>query len=70
MGLEDLEYGCNMKDGLRQVLCVMTLLSYHLIVLYVLSHHEGDLAACENILKTQLQVSYRIRYLCEYYNCL
>lgn len=54
LGLKDLEEGYDMKNGLRQVLCVMTLLSYHLIVLYVLSHQEGDLDACENILKSQL----------------
>lgn len=54
LGLKDLEEGYDMKNGLRQVLCVMTLLSYHLIVLYVLSHQEGDLNACEDILKTQL----------------
>lgn len=49
-----------MKNGLRQVLCVMTLLSYHLIVLYVLSHQEGDLNACEDILKTQLSVRFHL----------
>lgn len=41
--------------GLRQILCVMTLLGYHLIVLYVLSHHEGDLNICDEILQKQLK---------------
>lgn len=56
-GLADLEKGYDMHDGLRQVLCVMTLLAYHLIVIYVLSHQEGDLDACEKILTAQLKVS-------------
>lgn len=32
----------------------MTLLGYNLIVLYVLSHQEGDIALCEEILEKQL----------------
>lgn len=54
LGLQDLNKGYKM-GGLRQILCVMTLLGYHLIVLYVLSHHEGDLIVCEEILQTQLK---------------
>lgn len=53
-GIEDLLSGYHMT-GIRQILCVMTLLSYHLIVLYVLSHQEGDLKLCDEILQTQLK---------------
>lgn len=42
-------------DGIRQVLCVMTLLAYNLIVCYVLSHQEGDLEFCNKVLNTQLK---------------
>lgn len=55
-GMQDLVTGYRMT-GIRQVLCVMTLLGYHLIVCYVLSHQEGDLAFCDEILQTQLAVS-------------
>lgn len=43
-------------DGIRQVLCVMTLLAYNLIVCYVLSHQEGDIEFCDNVLSKQLKV--------------
>lgn len=59
MGLQDLITGCKMT-GLRQVLCVMTLLGYNLIVCYVLSHQEGDLVFCDEILKQQLSVSLKV----------
>lgn len=49
LGLADLERGYKI-EGLRKILCVMTLLGYHLIVLHVVSHTEGDLAICEEIL--------------------
>ena len=55
MGIEDLMKGSKMT-GLRQVLCVMTLLGYHLIVCYVLSHQEGDLDFCDELLQKQLTV--------------
>lgn len=55
-GLQDLMTGAKMT-GLRQVLCVMNLLSYHLIVCYVLSHQEGDLNLCDQMLREQLSVS-------------
>ncbi|XP_017781024.1 PREDICTED: tetratricopeptide repeat protein 39B-like isoform X2 [Nicrophorus vespilloides] len=54
VGINDLLAGYNMQ-GLRQILCVMTLLGYHLIVLYVLSHQEGDLKLCEEILVGQFK---------------
>lgn len=43
-------------EGIRQVLCVMTLLAYNLIVCYVLSHQEGDLDFCDEVLNAQLMV--------------
>lgn len=55
-GMQDLILGSQM-DGIRQVLCVMTLLGYHLIVCYVLSHREGDLEYCDRLLTKQLTVS-------------
>lgn len=54
-GLDDLMVGSEM-EGIRQVLCVMTLLGYNLIVCYVLSHQEGDLNLCEKILTKQLTI--------------
>lgn len=42
-------------EGIRQILCVMTLLGYHLIVLFVLSHEEGDTKICEEILQKELK---------------
>lgn len=49
-------------DGIRQVLCVMTLLAYNLIVCYVLSHQEGDVEFCDEVLNKQLKV----KKACEY----
>lgn len=55
VGIDDLNKGYQM-EGIRRILCIMTLLGYHLIVLYVLSHQEGDLDMCEKILKEQLKL--------------
>ncbi|XP_049316396.1 tetratricopeptide repeat protein 39B isoform X3 [Bactrocera dorsalis] len=52
-GLADLKTGYHLS-GLRQVLCAMTLLGYHLIVCYVICHQEGDLELCHSILEEQL----------------
>lgn len=54
--------GSNM-DGIRQVLCVMTLLGYHLIVCYVLSSQEGDLKFCDEVLSEQLTVTTTILFI-------
>lgn len=54
--MDDLIAGYRMT-GIRQVLCVMTLLGYNLIVCYVLTHQEGDLEFCDEILKGQLAVN-------------
>lgn len=61
MGLDDLLAGSKMT-GLRQVLCVMTLLGYHLIVCYVLSHQDGDLDFCNEVLNQQLTVRIRSKF--------
>lgn len=61
MGLDDLLAGSKMT-GLRQVLCVMTLLGYHLIVCYVLSHQDGDLDFCNEVLNQQLTVRIRSEF--------
>lgn len=53
-GLADLHRGYELC-GLRQVLCALTLLGYHLIVCYVLSHQGGDLNLCNEILEAQLK---------------
>ncbi|XP_034247393.1 tetratricopeptide repeat protein 39B-like [Thrips palmi] len=53
-GLQELEQGFMLKTGLRQILCVMMLLAYNLLVVYVLSHTDGNLELCEKILGEQL----------------
>lgn len=54
-GLQELENGFMIKTGLRQILCVMVLLAYNLLVVYVLSHTDGDLELCRKILDEQLE---------------
>lgn len=55
-GLTELKEGFNERRGLRQVLCVMILLAYNLIVTFVLSHSDGDLVWCEQVLEQELSV--------------
>ncbi|KAG7207004.1 hypothetical protein KM043_000895 [Ampulex compressa] len=55
-GLAELEAGYKERRGLRQVLCAMTLLSYNLIVSFVLSHTGGDLDWCEKVLEEELNL--------------
>uniref|UniRef100_A0A0K8TME9 Uncharacterized protein n=1 Tax=Tabanus bromius TaxID=304241 RepID=A0A0K8TME9_TABBR len=55
MGMRDLVTGYRMA-GIRQVLCVMTLLGYHLVVCHVLSHQEGNLQFCDEILREQMKL--------------
>lgn len=64
LGLQDLLIGVEMQ-GLRQILCTMTLLSYHLIVCYVLSNQDGDLEFCNELLNKQLTVSWymKVRFI-------
>ncbi|XP_063219648.1 tetratricopeptide repeat protein 39B-like [Bacillus rossius redtenbacheri] len=56
VGLKELELGYKLHNSIRQILCVMALLCYHLIVIHVFSHFEGDLDFCDEILKHQLQL--------------
>lgn len=53
-GLKDLIEGYQL-NGIRQILCTMTLLGYNLIVLHVLSHNEGDTKMSQEILEKQLK---------------
>ncbi|KAL1493308.1 hypothetical protein ABEB36_011387 [Hypothenemus hampei] len=53
-GLNELIEGYQL-NGIRQILCTMTLLGYNLIVLPVLSHREGDTVICQDILDNQLK---------------
>ncbi|XP_029160780.1 tetratricopeptide repeat protein 39B-like [Nylanderia fulva] len=55
-GLAELKAGYNERRGLRQVLCVMTLLSYNLFVTFVLSHADGDLEWCEEVVQQELNI--------------
>ncbi|XP_012235381.1 tetratricopeptide repeat protein 39B-like [Linepithema humile] len=55
-GLAELKSGYDERRGLRQILCVMTLLSYNLIVTFVLSHSDGDLEWCEQVLEQELSL--------------
>ncbi|KAL6259013.1 hypothetical protein P5V15_008935 [Pogonomyrmex californicus] len=55
-GLAELEAGYDERRGLRQILCVMTLLSYNLIVTFVLTHSDGDLEWCERVLEQELSL--------------
>lgn len=53
-GIGELEAGYREKRGLRQVLCVMTLLSYNLLACCILSHVDGNLEWCEKALDEEL----------------
>ncbi|XP_030379809.1 tetratricopeptide repeat protein 39B-like [Scaptodrosophila lebanonensis] len=53
-GLNDLYIGYQ-EAGLRQVLCALTLLGYHLMVVAMLSHQHGDLTLCQDILSAMLE---------------
>ncbi|XP_043252928.1 tetratricopeptide repeat protein 39B-like [Colletes gigas] len=55
-GLSELEAGYRERRGLRHVLCAMILLSYNLIVSFVLSHTDGDLGWCEKVLEEELSL--------------
>lgn len=53
-GLGELELCYQVPHGLRHVLCVLTMLTYHLVVVYVFSQEEGDLEFCDAALRQQL----------------
>ncbi|XP_059491275.1 tetratricopeptide repeat protein 39B-like isoform X2 [Neocloeon triangulifer] len=55
IGLRELETGYKLDKSLRQVLCTMTLLGYHLIIVFTLNHVEGDTKLCETILQKELK---------------
>ncbi|KAJ8665419.1 hypothetical protein QAD02_007081 [Eretmocerus hayati] len=55
-GLAQLQAGFEERRGLRQIMCAMTLLSYHLIITFFLSHSDGDLDWCERALDEQLSL--------------
>ncbi|XP_015599667.1 tetratricopeptide repeat protein 39B [Cephus cinctus] len=55
-GLSELQAGYKERSGLRHVLCAMTLLAYHLIVLFLLSDAEGDIEWCEKALDEELSL--------------
>ena len=57
MGLRELEKGYLQEDSIRSVLCALVLLGYHLIVVYVLSSDDGNLALVHSILEGQLKVN-------------
>ncbi|XP_014259009.1 tetratricopeptide repeat protein 39B-like [Cimex lectularius] len=56
VGINELTAGYRLTEGIRQVLSIMTLLTYNLIAVYVLSHNDGDLDLCEEILQQQLKL--------------
>ncbi|XP_025408940.1 tetratricopeptide repeat protein 39B-like isoform X2 [Sipha flava] len=53
-GLSELQSCYQVTLGLRHVLCVLTLLTYNLVVIYVFSQEEGDLEFCDIALRQQL----------------
>lgn len=55
-GLSELRAGYEDRKGIRHVLCSMTLLSYNLIVTFVLSTADGDLEWCERALAEELNL--------------
>lgn len=57
-GLDELEQGYQIPHGLRHVLCVLTMLTYNLVVVYIFSQEEGDLEFCESALHQQLLVRF------------
>lgn len=54
--MSELEAGYQERRGLRHVLCAMFLLSYNLLVSFVLSHTDGDLDWCEKVLEEELSL--------------
>lgn len=55
-GLSELFLCYNLKNGFMHVLSVLSLLSYNLIIKYLVSQEEGDLELCDKILQDQLQL--------------
>lgn len=59
-GLSELQSCYQVTRGLRHVLCVLTMLTYNLVVIYVFSQEEGDLEFCDITLRQQLAVMFRL----------
>lgn len=57
-GLSELQSCYQVTLGLRHVLCVLTMLTYNLVVIYVFSQEEGDLEFCDIALRQQLAVRF------------
>ena len=55
-GLKELKLGYRLNGGLRQVLCAMTLLGYHLVIQFFVNNHDDVPKLCEDILSEQLKV--------------
>ncbi|XP_035701762.1 tetratricopeptide repeat protein 39B isoform X2 [Folsomia candida] len=53
-GLGQLHLGCDLAGSLRQILCSMVLLGFHLFVSYVLGYGDGDLVLAERLINQQL----------------
>ncbi|XP_050530019.1 tetratricopeptide repeat protein 39B-like isoform X2 [Daktulosphaira vitifoliae] len=56
LGLNELHLGNQLQNGVRHVLCVMTLLAYNLVIVYVFTQEDGDLEFCDVALKQQLAI--------------
>lgn len=54
--MKQLQIGCDLRGSLRQILCAMVLLGFHLFVAYVLGYGDGDLDLAEVIIQDQLSV--------------
>lgn len=57
-GLGQLHLGCDLAGSLRQILCSMVLLGFHLFVSYVLGYGDGDLVLAERLINQQLSVRF------------
>ncbi|KAF7992091.1 hypothetical protein HCN44_001416 [Aphidius gifuensis] len=55
-GLRELQSGYEDRRGLRQILCSMTLFSYHLIASFILSSSDSDLSWSEEALQNELSL--------------
>ena len=56
IGLRELERGYQLEGSIRRILCAISLLGYHLIIVYALGNGEGNLAQANAILEEQLKV--------------
>ncbi|CAL4075397.1 unnamed protein product, partial [Meganyctiphanes norvegica] len=56
LGLSELEKGFALEGSMRQVLCALVLLGYHLIGTYVLGTSEGNLVLTQKIIDNQMQL--------------